>query len=228
MICLVKKDEFKTVFLVRHGQSLDNTQPIFQSIHSPLSEHGHMQAKAIAERLRHVEFDALISSPLQRAKQTAEHIAEATGKTAELSDLFVERKKPDAVDGKPYADPEAANAWKTWHLALYETGPAKGDSEHTDGGETYDQLITRTDSALKYLLDRPESSIVVVTHGYFLRTILARVLTGKELNGTLLRRFQEHAGVANTGVTVLRYKDAFEEDFAWRLWTYNDHTHFAE
>jgi hypothetical protein len=36
------------------------------------------------------------------------------------------------------------------------------------------------------------------------------------------------ASMENTAITVLLYKDAFEEDECWRLWTYNDHAHFAE
>lgn len=29
-------------------------------------------------------------------------------------------------------------------------------------------------------------------------------------------------------ITVLEYRGAFEEEYAWRLWTHNDHSHFAE
>lgn len=54
------------------------------------------------------------------------------------------------------------------------------------------------------------------------------MLLGNNLTGELLKRFQMLASVENTGITVLRYKDAYEEDPRWRLWTLNDHAHFAE
>ncbi len=79
----------KTVYFVRHGQSVDNTSPVFQSINSPLSEKGRSQAKGIAERLSTVQFETLIASPAQRAKETTQYIAEATGKEVVFSDLFV-------------------------------------------------------------------------------------------------------------------------------------------
>jgi hypothetical protein len=43
-----------------------------------------------------------------------------------------------------------------------------------------------------------------------------------------MKRIQERASLENNGITVLHYREAFEEDFEWRLWTYNDHSHFAE
>lgn len=212
----------KTVYFVRHGQSVDNVSPVFQSINSPLSEKGESQAKNIAERLSSLQFETLIASPVQRAKETAEYIAEATGKGVVFSDLFVERIKPSEIDGKPWTDAEANKVWRAWEETLYTPGSRISD------GENYDDTIVRVDKALKFLEDRTESTIAIVTHGYFLRAMVARVLLGDDLTGPIMKRFQERASVENTAITVLNYRDAFEEDFAWRLWTLNDHSHFAE
>src|SRR3989338_8930696 len=70
----------KIVYFVRHGQSADNVAPVFQSPDSPLNEKGQQQAESIAQRVSKLSFDALIASPFERAKQTAEAIAKATGK----------------------------------------------------------------------------------------------------------------------------------------------------
>ena len=88
----------KTVYFVRHGQSVDNTSPVFQSVNSPLSEKGIRQAKNIAKRLSTLQFESLISSPVQRALETAQQIADKTGKQVVHSDLFVERVKPSEID----------------------------------------------------------------------------------------------------------------------------------
>lgn len=212
----------KTVYFVRHGQSVDNASPVFQSVNSPLSKRGETQADAIAERLAHIPFDALISSPLPRAQETAQRIAEKTHKDIIFSDLLVERIKPGEIDGKPWRDHYANKIWRAWEKTLYTSGPRVSD------GENYDDTIARVDKVLAFLEARPEQTLTVVTHGYFLRAIVVRVLLGDDITGAIMKRFQERVSVENTGITVLNFKDAFEEDFAWRLWTLNDHSHFAE
>lgn len=212
----------KTAYFVRHGESEHNAQPIIQADDSPLSERGHQQAQTVGRRLAHLRFDVLIASPILRAKQTAEHIAHETGHDIVFSGLFVERRKPTSLENKPWSDEAAFAKWHQWEASIYTGG------ERVENGENWDDFMLRVDSALQYLLDRPEQAITVVTHGNFLRALTARALFGEQLNGQLLKRFQERAGIDNTGVSKLVYRDAFGEDFAWRLVTHNDHAHFAE
>lgn len=212
----------KTVYFVRHGQSVANSTPVFQGSDSPLSPKGLAQAEKIADRLALVEFEALIASPLRRAKQTAQAVAKKTAKDIDFSDLFVEHTKPSGVGGKPYTDKEASGTWRVWQQTQFTSG------ERTKDGENYDDIVARADKALDYLLARPEANLAVVTHGYFLCTMVARILIGDNLTGPMLKRFQHRTAMQNTGITVLTYTNAFEEDFAWRLWTFNDHSHFAE
>ena len=212
----------KVIYFVRHGQSIHNALPIFQSVNAPLNEQGKRQASALADRLSTLTFDVLISSPLPRARETAEYISLKTTKDIEFSDLFVECIKPTEIDGKPFTDQAANRVWRKWQESLYRPGLRVSD------GENYNDIIRRVDKALDLLSNRPEAVFAVVTHGYFLRAILARILVGSNLNGAIMRQIQQRASMKNTGITVLDYRDAFEEDFAWRLWSYNDHAHFAE
>lgn len=212
----------KIVYFVRHGQSEDNVAPVFQSPDSPLSERGKKQAESIAQRVSKLAFDVLIASPLTRAKQTAEIIAKTTRKQPEYSRLFAERSNPTYVNGKPYTDEKANALWRKCHESLYISGMRVED------GENFDDLIMRADKALASLQNRPEQSFVVVTHGYFLRTIVARVLLGDLLSGEVFRNIQKMATMENTGITVLKYCDSFEEEPSWRLWIYNDHAHLAD
>jgi probable phosphoglycerate mutase len=213
----------KIVYFVRHGQSVDNAAPVFQSPDSPLSEKGRKQAESIAERVSKLSFDALIASPYERTKQTAEIIAKTTGKHPEYSELFIERQKPTYVNGKPYTDEKASALWREWQKSLYAPNMRVAD------GENFDDLIARADKALEFLQKRPEQSLVVVTHGYFLRMILARVLLGDLLSAEMFRNISRSAATENTGLTVLQYlyRDT-EEKPAWRLWIYNDHAHLAD
>jgi broad specificity phosphatase PhoE len=209
----------KIVYFVRHAQSVENAAPVFQSLDSPLSETGRRQAQLIAGRVSNLSFEALIASPLRRTKETAAIIAQATGMEPEYSNLFVERIRTPLIDGKPYDDKEANALWRDWQKDFYTPGIRMADSE------SFDDLIGRADAALAFLKDRRELSLAVVTHGLFVRTIVARVLLGDLLSGELFRRFQRVTSKENTGLTVLRYHGAFEDEPCWRLWTLNDHAH---
>jgi broad specificity phosphatase PhoE len=170
----------------------------------------------------HLSFDALLASPYQRAKETADAIGKITGKAPECVELFTERVKPTSINGKPYTDAQAQRTWRAWEHSLYTPGMRVED------GENYDDLITRAEKALALLTDRAEPSIVVVTHGYFLRTIVARVILGEALSGDTFKHFHTVASMENTGLTVLRYQVGVDEGPCWRLWIYNDHAHLAE
>ena len=209
----------KVVYFVRHGQSAHNVAPVFQSPDSPLNEKGKQQADLVAQRVSQLSFDALIASPFERAKQTAEAIAKATGKKTEYSELFVERIRPTYINGKPYTDKKADMLWRAWEKNLYTPGA------RTEDGENFDDLVARADRALSFLQRRTEQTLIVVTHGYFLRTIVARVLLGNLLSGEAFRNVQKGTRTENAGLTVLKYRSGFEEEAAWRLWIYNDHAH---
>ena len=211
----------KIVYFVRHGQSADNVAPRFQSPDSPLNEVGQKQAESVAERVGKLSFEALIASPFRRAKETAEAIAKTTGKEPEYSELFTERVKPTNINGKAYEDEQANTLWREWEKSLYTP------DMRIEDGENFGDLVARADKALAYLSARPEKSLVVVTHGYFLRTIVARVLLGELLTPETFQRFHRAAAMENTGLTVLRYKAAFEEEAMWRLWIFNDHAHLG-
>lgn len=212
----------KTVYIVRHGQSNDNAQPVFQTYDSPLSVRGKAQAATLATRAKHLAFEALITSPQTRAQQTAQAISDATGHQLEASELFIERTKPASILGKSYDDPTARATWRDWERSLITPGLKVED------GENFDDMVRRADAALNFLQSHAKDSLLVVSHGHFIRTLIARVLLGAALNGELLRRFYELTSLENTAITVLRFTDAYEEDFRWRLWTLNDHAHFAE
>lgn len=216
----MNKQPEKIVYFVRHGQSEANVSPVFQSPDSPLNETGKNQAQKIAERIAKLSFETLIASPLARTKETAEAITAKTGKQPEYSDLFVERIKPTSLYGKSYEDEKADALWKNWEKSLYTPDLRVEDSEN------FDDLISRADKALEFLRTRPEKDLVVVTHGYFLRTMVARVVLGDTLTPESFRSFHSRVLTENTGLTVIRYEQTWE-GMDWRLWIYNDHAHLG-
>lgn len=211
----------KIVYLVRHGQSADNIAPVFQAPDSPLSDVGEVQVQNMAQRVAKLSFETLLASPLPRAKQTAQAIEKVTSKVPEFSDLFVESRMPSSIHGKSYDDERANMIWREWKKSKFTLGMIVED------GENYEALLERADEALEFLRNQKEESMVVVTHGYFLRTIVARVLLGTDISADAFKTFQKSLAHENTGITVLRYRAGFEEPAKWRLWIYNDHAHLA-
>ncbi len=209
----------KTIYLVRHGESLENIKPVLQSEDPDLSPLGLVQIEQIAKKLSSINLDIIISSPLKRALKTAEAIKKLNSADIETSKLFVEIRKPKSVEGKPYSDKKANNIWREWLETVFENG------KRTEDSENYDDIIRRVDRALALLTARDEKNIVITSHGLFIKLILARILLGDDLNGKSFKRFVSQLITDNTGITTLELSDAFEEDFKWRLKTFNDHSH---
>lgn len=69
-----------TLFLVRHGETVDNARQIMQGqTQGCLNERGREQAQQVAQRLANEKVDAIVASDLHRAIQTAEIIAAPHG-----------------------------------------------------------------------------------------------------------------------------------------------------
>lgn len=83
------------IYLVRHGEA----SATWIESHDPgLSEKGHDQAKAVAERFAAGPQMALITSPLMRARETAAPLAKLWGVTPHVDESFAEIPTPDGVN----------------------------------------------------------------------------------------------------------------------------------
>ena len=89
-----KKDGLYEITLLRHGESTGNLEGRVQGRSDyPLTKRGLQQAKALARhwQAEKVSFDKIISSPSQRARKTAEIIAESLSLPVELDPAWMER-----------------------------------------------------------------------------------------------------------------------------------------
>jgi probable phosphoglycerate mutase len=81
-----------TIFLVRHGETVDNARQIMQGqTQGELNQRGREQAEQVARRLASEPLDAIVASDLHRAIQTAEVIAEPHGLPVVTTPLLRER-----------------------------------------------------------------------------------------------------------------------------------------
>lgn len=165
-------DRTARVVLVRHGQTAWNREPRFRGrADLPLDEIGFKQAEAtgryLAERW---PVDAVYASPMRRAMQTAEAIAEVHGLTAQPFDGLLDidfgewqGHSPDEV-GERY--PDLLRAW----LEAPHT-------VHIPGGENLDDVRNRIVAGLDEVVERHAGqSVALVGHTVVNRVLLCAVL----------------------------------------------------
>jgi probable phosphoglycerate mutase len=81
-----------TLYLVRHGETVDNVRQIMQGqTHGQLTEEGIRQAETVRDKLRDIPFEAIIASDLKRSVDTARIIAEPHGLEVIQTPLLRER-----------------------------------------------------------------------------------------------------------------------------------------
>jgi len=212
----------KTIYLVRHGESEGNVGPRYQGDTTPLTENGEKQAQFIAERAKKLAVDALIASPILRAQQTATYISNETGLPIETSDLFVERRRPSIQVNNLKTNPEVIAA----EAEIIKSSGIPG-YRHSDE-ENFDDLKLRTGQALAFLANHSSSSLLVVSHGVFLRNIIARAIFGDDLSGKECSAILESFVASNTGLTVLTYDSSRHSPRnPWSIVSWNDHAHLG-
>lgn len=158
--------------LVRHGESEGNFAGSLQGsrLDTPLSETGRRQAECLAVRLAPEEIDAVWSSPMVRARETAAAIATVLGKGVSLD--------PDLVEfdwgvwsGRPYdgeIEKEVSGVRARWRAGETEIAPS--------GGESPALAALRADRFLARLLASGARAPLVVAHGRFNRILITRLL----------------------------------------------------
>ncbi len=204
----------KHVYLVRHGETDSNVDGIFRGRDSALTERGKKQAQIVAERIKHLAIEALVSSTYPRALDTASAIAEATGLMVEPSELFVETGEASVLRGKPKDHPERIAALAAMDAQNHP------DYRHSDE-ENFRELSERAQAALDFLRNHEAASLCVVTHGAFLRVLMGSVLFRDDFLRSQFVQMLRHFKTENTGVSHISHTN----DRGWQLITLNDDAH---
>lgn len=149
------------LFLVRHGETFDNERKIMQGqTQGELNAAGKAQAEALSRQLRGEHFDAVVSSDLNRAIQTAEIIARPHGMTVTTTPLLRERDWGDFT-GRYIPD-------------------LKG-LPFPENTETLDRLLDRAACFLDFIrTNYPGRQVVAVGHGIVNKAVQS-VLLGKDM-----------------------------------------------
>lgn len=158
-----------TIYLVRHGENTANLTKEFsyKLVDYPLTEKGILQARQTAAYFQDKNIDALFTSPLKRAIQTAEIIGAALGLKAAIVEQFREVNV-----GLLEQCPPDAQAWEIYDRVMSDWRQGKREAAFPEG-ENYSMLLERVLSGLQEITrGRQNSKIIVVGHGgLFMATI---------------------------------------------------------
>lgn len=167
------------LYFVRHGEGQDNVarQFSYKRIDSPLTERGRLQAMQTAEYLASLPIDGVFCSPMKRAHETAQIIAQRLGKDLTILEEFREVNVGD-LDGQAFSDEtwgiyhDITNAWYSGHS--YVSYP---------GGEDYAALWDRMQRGLKKLIEHHSGCrFVLVGHGGIFGSTLKDYCPGLEIS----------------------------------------------
>jgi broad specificity phosphatase PhoE len=165
------------IYFTRHGESEANTLRIISNrdLPHPLTEKGRFQASMLAEKLHGKSITRIYTSPIPRARETAEILSLILDVQMECVDVL---REPDCGVLEGRGDGEAwkeHNSWKeNWfHSREQDRGPK--------GGETCKDAQNRLTIFIKDLVaeyGKTASEFILVTHGALMLYGLPVVLSG--------------------------------------------------
>ncbi|GAB4567776.1 MAG: histidine phosphatase family protein [Anaerolineales bacterium] len=208
------KPKFFNITLLRHGESVGNAESRWQGQKDyPLTDAGRAQAQALAERWHRErkKFDFIISSPLSRARETAEIIAAKLGLLVEFEPLWMERHNGLFAGLTPQ---EVRNNFEHPEFTTpYDPVGLEGEGDW--------QLFLRAGQALHELLKREPARYLIVSHGGLLNQVMHTIL------GIVPQA--HHSGASfrfsNTAFAQLIY---YPHQHRWVIDKLNDHTHWQD
>jgi broad specificity phosphatase PhoE len=197
------------LFLVRHGVTAYNHEGRYQGQRDvPLSPEGEIQARRLAARLHATPFDAVWSSDLARARDTAAAVVAAAGGPGLRTEPGFREMDYGLWEGLTFREAAAAHpaAWRD-----YQQG---GDEAGAPGGETIGQVAGRARAAFDRLWDDGYDRVLLVAHGAVLKLLLLDLIGAD-------RGLRRHMVIDNCSLTLLRYGGRARP----RILTLNDTCH---
>ncbi len=155
-----------TLLLARHGEAESNQHGAFLGrSDQPLTERGIRQANSLADKLAHWDIDAIYSSPLQRAANTAKAIAERQELSLKVDERWIERAYGD-WEGLVFDEAKEAfpTDYAAWQQNAMENAPTNG--------ENLFQVQLRAREAFQDIVSTShEQTVLIVAHGGILNVL---------------------------------------------------------
>lgn len=176
------------IYLIRHGETDWNRQGRFQGREDiPLNDKGIEQAGKCGSALEGESFKAIISSPLCRARKTAEIIAKHVGVTNLICEDKITERDFSKVSGMTPKEREV----------FYASG-------EKDDKEPWEDLSKRMIASIhKYAKQYKDDNIIMVSHGASINAVLSVLSSGETGTGKILLK--------NACINVINYNNGHME-----------------
>ncbi len=162
-----------SIIFLRHGQAKNNTERILagRTPGVPLTEEGVDQAEKAAIFLEEMNISAIYSSPIERAKNTAEIVGKHNSIDVRIDDRLIELDM-GKFTGKPYD--EIFSSHGNVFMKFY-----RGELEIAHNGvETFEEVKKRIRDMVDHVIDNhPDENVVLVTHMDPIKAMLSTVVS---------------------------------------------------
>jgi probable phosphoglycerate mutase len=183
------------LYFARHGESEANLLRVFSNrgLKHGLTEEGRAQARILAQTLQPASVSGLYASPLLRAVQTAEIVAEVLGLNYEITDALRE------YDCGVWEGRSDDAGWKEYGRVLAAWIERGDRNARMDGGESFDDMRLRFVPFVERLVEQYGDSpteLGLIGHGGLYRCMLPLVLENVDHD------FALNHSIGHTGLVV--------------------------
>ena len=165
----------RQIFIFRHGETNWNAEGRFQGhLDVPLNDHGRAQAKGLAETLKDMNLDAILSSDLSRAYESARLVARPLG-----IPVFVDAGLREAHLGGAQGLTRVEIEKKFGHETLDRWKSVSWSDADVSypGGESGVAVMERVFNALeRFIAEKPFARFGVACHGGVIRRVMQKIL----------------------------------------------------
>lgn len=184
------------IIFLRHGQATNNTEQVLagRTEGVPLTETGIQQAQHTAELLEHMNISKIYSSPIERAKHTAEIVGKHNSLDVSIDDRLIELDM-GKFTGMAYDD--IFNSHGNVFMKFYN-----GELEIAHNGvETFTDVKKRVLGIVDHVIEKhPDENVVLVTHMDPIKAMLSTVV---DLSPTNLFELI----IANASLNIFKERD---------------------
>ncbi len=185
----------KKIYLVRHGQTDYNKSGIVQGgrIDAPINETGRQQAKAFYEAFKHISFEKVYTSELQRSWQSVQSFI----------DDGIPHEKYAGLNEISWGIYDGTKLFENEHYWTVVEEWKKGNthiSTDKELGQSPEDLATKQKVAMKKIIAGDEECILICMHGRAMRILLCHLL-GESVGN--MENYKHH----NLGLYILDYEN---------------------
>ncbi len=163
------------IYFVRHGESEANVKHVLSTEIDgyPLTEKGVRQAETLAQDLKGIRFKNIFTSPILRAVQTSQILANELNITVIQSSALLEYNL-GVLEGR-----EDEEAWQLHKDLFIHWGDPQKRDEKVEGGESFNDIKRRFLPFIEHLIDEhgaEEVSVLAISHGGLYMLMLPEIL----------------------------------------------------